>query len=190
MIVVAIIAGVGAMGASMYRRAVSGSTSPAFARSFVSFVHEARHAAMTTGRPSRLRIVPGTTINPATVIFSEVLDPADATKSNWLANGQATAPIRIEFCQPASGVSLVSATPTCPITAAMNTTLCIASNGRVNLAATGGTCPGTGSAAASQPASGTGATLYFQGTQEQRNDVQYKLLVWGLTGLPKLVDRW
>ena len=189
MVAVAIVSTVGAMGTVVYRRAVSGATSPAFARSFVTLVHEARHRAMTLGRSTRLRIVPGST-GLATVIRSEVLDPADATNSTWLVNTSTSAPLRIEFCEPAVGVSLVSATPTCPITTAMNSTLCIAPNGRASLAATGGVCPGTGSATASQPSTGAGATIYFRGTQEQRNDVRYKVLVWGLTGLPKLVDQW
>ena len=190
MVAVAIVSTVGAMGTVVYRRAVSGSTSPAFARSFVTLVHEARHRAMTLGRTARLRIVPPASTGLATVISSEVLDPADATNSTWLVNTRTSAPLRIEFCQPAVGVSLVSATPTCPITTAMTPLLCIAPNGRASLAATGGTCPGTGSATASQPSTGTGATIYFRGTQELRNDVRYKVVVWGLTGLPKLVDQW
>ena len=188
MVVVVIIATIGAMGAVMMRRSISGAAGPSFARTVVAVVHEARHAAMTTGRAARVRIVPGS--GTPTQIVSEVLDPTDGTRTTWLPNGTSVAPLRIEFCEPATAVNLTTATPTCPITTSMNTVLCFAANGRVNLTDAATACPGTGSSTASLPSTGTGATIYFRGTQMSNNDVKYKLVVWGLTGLPKLTDQW
>ncbi len=188
LVVIVIVGTVGAMGASLIRRNVSAESGPAFARSLVSVFHEARHAAMTTGRASRIRIVPNT--GAPTQVVSEVLDPTDATKSIWLLNGTTTAPSHIQFCEPAAGVVLSTVTPTCPLTTAMNTTLCLDANGKVNLTSSATACPGTGSATAAAPVAGTGATIYFRGTRELNNDVKYKLVVWGLTGLPKLIDAW
>ena len=189
MVVVVIIATVGALGAGMMRRAINGSTEPSFARAAMQVMHEARHSVMTTGRAARVRIVlpSGAPVQ----LVSEVLDPADSTKTNWLTIATTNAPPLMEFCQPAVGVNLTTTgTPTCPITSSMNTIVCFAPNGRVNLTTSATACPGTGSATASMPSSGGGATVYFRGTQSTNNDVKYKLVVWGLTGLPKLVDSW
>jgi prepilin-type N-terminal cleavage/methylation domain-containing protein len=186
MVVVVIIGTVGAMGAVLVRRALNANKAPAFARTFLSTVHEARHAAIANGMPARLRIVPN---NPMTVV-SEVLSPNDSTKSTWIETVTVTVPAMVEFCQSTASVVTASTTPTCPITALMNTVICFAPNGRINLTDTSTACPGTGSSSATTPSSGTGATLFFRGKQEGNRDVTYKMMIWGLTGLPKMVDQW
>jgi hypothetical protein len=37
---------------------------------------------------------------------------------------------------------------------------------------------------------GGGATLYFRAKSGTAVRAQYKIPVWGLTGLPRLVDAW
>jgi prepilin-type N-terminal cleavage/methylation domain-containing protein len=189
MVVVTIIATVGALGAVMLRGAVSSAAAPSFARSLITVMHAARHAAITTSRTARVRIVPAANGVGATFV-SEGLDPADATKTTWQANGTTQSPVRVDICDLATGVSLATATPGCPIGAAANTILCFSPNGRVNLTDTSTACPGTGSAAATNPTTGTGATLYFRGVQNGNQQNKYKIVVWGLTGLPKLIDSW
>jgi prepilin-type N-terminal cleavage/methylation domain-containing protein len=190
MVVVAIMGTVGAMGTILVRRALNANKAPAFARTFISVVHETRHAALTNGTSARLRIVPGTTT--PTQIYSELLDPGDSSKSSWLLNGVTNSPILVQFCQPTASVVTATASPTCPLTTSMNTVVCFSPNGRVNLTTYSPStpCPGTGSSSATTTSTGTGATLYFRGTQESNNDVQYKVMIWGLTGLPRLVDQW
>jgi prepilin-type N-terminal cleavage/methylation domain-containing protein len=187
MVVVAIIGTIGAMGALLVRRALNANKAPSFARNFLSMVHETRHAAFANGRATRLTI--DTTVTPM-VIYSEILDPSDANKSTWLPNGKTTLPAMVQFCQPTASVVQIAASPTCPITTTMNRRVCFAPNGRVNLTTDSVACPGTGSSTATTPSSGTGATLYFRGTQESNNDVTYKIMIWGLTGLPRMADQW
>jgi hypothetical protein len=186
MVVVVIIGTVGAMGALLVRRALNSNKAPAFARTFLSTVHEARHSAIANGLPARIRVVPN---NPMTVV-SEVLSTIDSTKSTWVETVTVTVPAMVEFCQTSASVVTASATPTCPITATMQTILCFSPNGRVNITDTTTACPGTGSSTATTPSSGTGATVYFRGKQEGNRDVAYKMMIWGLTGLPKMVDQW
>ena len=83
----------------------------------------------------------------------------------------------MQLCQPDASVQLGGVTPACPLSSA--SILCFSPNGRVNLVAA--TCPTT------SPASGSGATLYFATTA---HDKKYRLIVWGLTGMPKLLDQW
>jgi len=77
----------------------------------------------------------------------------------------------------ASTVITTKATPTCPI--ASTTYICISPNGYVNKVDDGACNDSVGS--------GTGATLYMQTSDAQ---TKYKVMIWGLTGLPKLVDTW
>jgi prepilin-type N-terminal cleavage/methylation domain-containing protein len=186
MVVVVIIGTVGAMGALLVRRALNANKAPAFARTFLSTVHEARHSAIANGMPARIRIVAS---NPMTVV-SEVLSPNDTTKSNWIETVTVTVPAMVEFCRMSASVVTTTTTPTCPITSTVKTILCFSPNGRVNTTTTTTPCPGTGSAGATTPSSGTGATVYFRGKQEGNRDVTYKMMIWGLTGLPKMVDQW
>jgi prepilin-type N-terminal cleavage/methylation domain-containing protein len=187
MVVVAIIGTVGAMGALLVRRALNANKAPSFARNFLSIIHETRHAAFASGRAARLTIDPSTA--PMT-ITSEVLDPSDTARTTWLANGKISVPHMVQFCTSTASVVQSAATPTCPMPSTGNTRICFAPNGRINLTTNTGACPGTGSSTATSPSTGTGATLYFRGTQETNNDVKYKIMIWGLTGLPRMTDQW
>ncbi len=186
MVVVVIIGTVGAMGALLVRRALNANKAPAFARTLISAMHEARHSAISEGRPSRITIVPGSPMK----ILSERIDTNDPNRTSWIEMQTVYVPAMVEMCQMTASVVTASATPTCPITSSMNTRICFASNGRVNLTDTSTNCPGTGSSTATSPSTGTGATVFFRGTQESNNDVKYKIMVWGLTGLPRMTDQW
>ena len=58
------------------------------------------------------------------------------------------------------------------------TPICFSPNGRVNQLAT---CPTT------SQSTGNGATIFFD---TKAGDKKYRLVVWGLTGMPKLMDQW
>jgi len=58
--------------------------------------------------------------------------------------------------------------------------LCFFPNGRVTLRSDTN-CPTT------SPVTGGGVTLYFD---NKSADKKYKVVVWGLTGMAKLIDTW
>jgi prepilin-type N-terminal cleavage/methylation domain-containing protein len=190
MVVVAIIGTVGAMGVVLVRRALNANKAPSFARTFLSIIHDTRHAALANGHPSRLTIIPGTATAQPTQIVTEILDPADATKTNWVALTTTWAPQVIQFCIPQAGVQNTATTPTCPITTTSNQRICFSPNGRVNLTTTAVACPGTGSSGAKTTTTAGGATVFLQGLAEGGNDVKYKVMIYGLTGMAKMTDSW
>jgi prepilin-type N-terminal cleavage/methylation domain-containing protein len=175
MAVVAIVGVVGALAARMYTRGVSGQAAPAFARSLMSTLLEARHAALALGRPTRVTLVPST---PAMRV---VTDAWDATAAAWVTQTTVTVPSSLQLCAPDASVQLGTVAPSCPLTATAAGLVCFAANGRVNLATSAAGCPTT------TPSSGSGATLYVRSSN---GDKKYRVLVWGLTGMVKLVDRW
>lgn len=173
MIVVAIIGLVGSLAARLYSRGVRGEAAPSFARTLMSTMLEARHTALTLGRASRVTLTPGT---PAMRVVTDQWDPSTST---WVTQGTVWVPSSLQLCQPDASVQLGSVSPACPITTSSTNIVCFAPNGRVNLVAAN--CPTT------SPSNGTGATLYFSTTA---GDKKYRLVVWGLTGMPKLIDQW
>jgi prepilin-type N-terminal cleavage/methylation domain-containing protein len=175
MVVVAIVGVVGALAARMYSRGVTGEAAPAFARSLMSTMLEARHSALALGRATRVTLLPS---SPAMRVVSEAWDPTSAT---WLAQTSLSVPSSLQLCTPDASVQLGAVTPICPLPATQTTLVCFAPNGRVNLVAASTGCP------TSSPSTGSGTTLYVRSS---RGDKQYRLVIWGLTGMVKLIDQW
>ena len=173
MVVVAIVGVVAALAGRFYSKGVRGETAPAFARNLMSMVMEARHTALTLGRPVRITMAPSTsTAMPAMTVTTTLYD----TTSAWVDQTKISVPTSMAFCTPQQGIT--QNTPTCPLTSAK--VLCFYANGRVDL-------PTSGSCATTSPSSGSGATLFVENSA---GDKKYKLWVWGLTGMTKIMDRW
>jgi prepilin-type N-terminal cleavage/methylation domain-containing protein len=170
MIVVVIVGLVGAM-AAMTTRSTRGEQAPAFARSLLSMTHEARHQALALGLPTRLRLQPAT---PRMQLVFERQDPTN--NANWIADGTATAPNQVELCTVSAAAVLGTVSPVCPLAAA--TMVCFAPNGQTSVTANA-TCPG---------AAPSGATIFLHTTDAQPK--QLKIVIFGLTGLPRLMDTW
>ena len=173
MVVVAIIALSGALAARFYSRGARGESAPAFARSALATMLDARHMALTMGRP--------VAVNVDGVTGALVTSSYDPTTKSWSTQSQTrtAVPSSVQLCTPVSGVQLGAVTPGCPLTTASNS-ICFAPNGRVTQIASG-TCGTT------NPSSYTGATLYFE-TKE--GDKKFRVVVWGLTGMAKVIDTW
>lgn len=173
MVVVAIIGVVGALAARLYSKGVRGDTAPAFARNLMSTMLEARHMALTLGRPVRVTLAPSTSsAAPAMTVTTTLYD----TTATWVDQSRISVPTSMWLCTPKSGLS--TNTPTCPMTAA--NVLCFYANGRVD-------DPPSGTCATTSPSSGSGATLFVGNTA---GDKKYKLWIWGLTGMTKMMDQW
>ncbi len=174
MVVVAIVSVVGALAARMYSKGVRGESAPAFTRTLMSTVMDARHMALTLGRMTRVTLAPAaSTSTPAMTVTTDAYDP---TVPTWVTQTKVSMPTSMQFCTPQSGIS--TSTPTCPMSSA--NVLCFWPNGRVSLQSSA-TC------ATTSPSAPTGATLFLENTA---GDKKYKLFVWGLTGMTKTVDQW
>ncbi|HEY7956440.1 MAG: Tfp pilus assembly protein FimT/FimU [Polyangia bacterium] len=186
MVVVAIIAGVTTAGMVMYGKAVRGDKAPGFARSLVGMINQARQAAITSGGYSRLALTIGTS-GAASTLSCQQQDPKlTAVSTNisavttWVdLGGTMAAPNDVEFCAVSAATNLTTLTPSCPATTAVN--LCFAPSGWVTVS-NNDTCPGT--VGATNP---SGATLYVSTLD---GDKHYKVMIFGLTGLPRLTDQW
>ena len=177
MIVIAMVSVVGALAARIYSRGVRGEAAPAFARSLLSTIMEARHAALSMGRASRVTMVPGT----STLGSRLVVDQWEPSTSSWVTQMTTAVPSGVRLCGPDASVQLGAVTPTCPLTSGMSNTVCFSSSGRVNVTGSPTGCPTTATSTA------TGATLYFVTTG---GDKKYRVVIWGLTGMAKLMDTW
>jgi prepilin-type N-terminal cleavage/methylation domain-containing protein len=175
MIVIAMVSVVGALAARIYSRGVRGEAAPAFARSLLSTILEARHAAMSMGRASRVTLVPGSSGSRV------VVDLWEPSTSSWVTQMTTAVPSGVSLCRPDASVQLGTVTPTCPLTSGMSNTVCFTSTSRVTVTASPSGCPTTATSTA------TGATLYFVTTA---GDKKYRVVIWGLTGMAKLMDTW
>jgi len=173
MAVVTIVGVVAALAARMYSRGVSGEAAPGFARSLTSTMLEARHSALALGRATRVKLMPQTSGMRA---ITEAWDPTSAT---WLPQMGLAVPSSLLLCAPDALAQLGPVTPSCPLL--QITYVCFAPNGRVNLTTSSTACP------TSSPSIGTGATLYVRSTN---GDKKYRFVIWGLTGMVKLIDQW
>lgn len=172
MVVVAIIGLSAALAARFYSRGARGESAPAFARGAMATMMDARHLALALGHPVAVT-VDGVTQALVTTAYDPI------TKS-WVMQSRTALPSSMQLCAPLASMSLGTVlTPTCPLTNASNV-VCFAPNGRVNTIASG-TCPTT------SPASYTGATLLFA---TKAGDKKYRVVVWGLTGMAKVIDTW
>jgi prepilin-type N-terminal cleavage/methylation domain-containing protein len=169
MVVVAILAIAVGVAARISSKSPRGDKAAAFARSLVLTAHEARQAALTLGQPTRLRVV-----SASTQLVSERFDSLSGT---WVTLGGAVqAPNGVQLCDTAATPVLTASSPTCPTTT--DSRICFGTNGRVTVTTTD-TC--------NPSSAGTGATLY---TQTLNGAQQYKLVLYRLTGMPKIMDRW
>lgn len=167
MVVVLLMGVVGVLAGRLFSRGIAADKPGGFARALTGLAHEARQNATATGKTTRLRLTP----------ISAVVEQLE-TNSTWTALGAPVATTEVNVCSPISGPKLVAATPTCPMAAGTHA-ICFAANGNAGLTATGA-CP---------PASPrSGGTIYFQSVRNPNE--KFKVVVWGLTGLPKLVTAW
>ncbi len=173
MVVVAIVGLVAALAARMYSRGVRGEQAPGFARSMMATMLEARHLAVSLGQTTRVTIATST-------VLTESYDP---TSQTWLAQTKTSLPSTLQMCTPVAGAQLVAQTPSCPSSG--TNVLCFFPNGRVSLR-TDTSC------ATTSPVTGSGATLFFRNNPGSSTtvDKKYKVVVWGLTGMAKLMDTW
>jgi type II secretion system protein H len=171
MVVVAITGVVAALAARMYSRGVRGESAPAFTRSMMATLMDARHMAVTLARPVGL-----TLDGSKGVVTTAAYDPNTTT---WLQQSTVSLPSTMRLCTPASSAQIGSTvTPTCPFSG--SNTICFWPNGRVVLI-TSGRCPTT------SPSTASGATVYLE---TYAGDKNYRLVIWGLTGMVKLIDQW
>jgi prepilin-type N-terminal cleavage/methylation domain-containing protein len=180
MIVAAIIAGVTSLGLLMYARIARGDKAPSFARSILALSHEARQIATASGLPTRLRLSP----TGAMTVSSEQWNGAAWIPLNTMTRSAAD----IELCTPRVGMVLDGTGPNqCPL--GSDYFICFQPNGNSWFDAIAGTsCSGT------VPQSTAGSTIYVRtgdatGTGATVTGAHhYKIVIWYLTGMPKLYD--
>jgi prepilin-type N-terminal cleavage/methylation domain-containing protein len=166
MIVVAIVAITGFIGISAYQRGARSEQTPAAARSLYGMISEARHAALALGQPTRVTI-------GSTSVVTEQRSPATGTYTQEIAKYRF--PKGVVPCTPKAGAILTTASGVvCPISA--TAWVCVAAGGQTTLSADG-TCPGATS----------GATLFIRSLEGLQ---PFKIPIYGLTGLAKLIDKW
>ncbi|MGZ3442882.1 MAG: pilus assembly FimT family protein [Polyangia bacterium] len=178
MIVVALIAITGMLAARLYSRGVRGEAAPSFTRTLMSTVLDARHSALALGRPTRLTLTPPSSSSPRMLITTDVWDPPTG---GWITQSSLTVPSGLRFCKPDASPTLGAVSPACPLTTGMDNLVCFSPNGHVNLAGASTSCSTT------SPSAFSGATLYV-GSEDGTK--KYRVVVWGLTGMAKLVDAW
>lgn len=172
MVVIAIIAIGVTIASRVFSRGVRGNSETAFARGLLAAVQDARHTAISLGRTTRMVV---DITNGA--VETSTYDPTTAA---WGAATTLTAPRKSQLCTPKGSVDLgTTVTPTCPTTG--TPTICFAPNGRVTFQASSTLCPTT------SPSTGTGATIYFGSNSTEGH---YRIVIWGLTGMSKIIDRW
>lgn len=179
MVVVAIIGLAAVIGGGMSGRSGRGEKLGQQMRSILGASFEARHAAMSQGRPARIRFVPATTVSLAALV-SEVQSPTNPAVWESLG-GRLNLTRGFEFMSP-----IVNATDlgkpsgynsTTPLTTAF--TLCFAPTGQMSYSAST-TCPGT--------LGTSGITLY---ARSENNSAQgFRIIYFGLTGMPRVMDSW
>lgn len=177
MTVVAIVGVVAALAARLYSRGVSGESAPKFARTMMATLLDARHQAMALGRPTEVKLVSS---SAGGSIATYAYDP---TAGSWPSSAQQTIylPSTVWLCTSVQGVSNLGSavTPACPLSGTHN--VCFWPNGRASINTDGSTCSST------SPSSGTGGTLYLS---SRTGDKNYRIWIWGLTGMIKMIDRW
>jgi hypothetical protein len=165
MIVVAIVAITGFVGISVYQRGTRSEQTPAAARALYGMISEARHAALALGQPTRVTLAAGS------VVTAQRLP----NTTTWQQIAQYRMPKSAVLCTPKAGPIMSAATGVvCPIAATAH--VCVAPSGQTTLS-DDGVCPGSSS----------GATLFVRSQEALQ---PFKIPIYGLTGLAKLIDRW
>lgn len=166
MATIAIVATTTGIGLRMTTKNVRGEKAPEIARALLAAAREAQHAAVAMQHSTRLRLT------TAGVITEE----RNPTAAGWRTlAGRIGLPPGIELCNVDAFANLQSAAPACPIRA--GTSICFDAGGRVTVSA-------DGSCATTLP---TGATVYFHTVDGAK---RYKLPIFSLTGMARLVDSW
>jgi len=175
MIVVAILGIAASLAARMYSRGVRGESAPKFARTMMATLLDARHQALTLGRPTQVTLTGSTTIMS---VASAAYDPVSKT---FLTQSTVTLPSTMRLCTAVSGVANLgsSVTPTCPLSG--SETVCFWPNGRADINVDGSTCKTT------NPSTSSGGTIYLA---TYAGDKNYRIWIWGLTGMIKMTDQW
>jgi prepilin-type N-terminal cleavage/methylation domain-containing protein len=176
MVVVTIIAIIGGLAARMYSGGVRGETAPAFARTLLATVADARHLAVALGKQARVQLV--VDANGAEHLDTYSYDTVNGTKT-WLLQGSLKVPSSLQLCGADTLPKIGSATvaPTCPISSATLNYICFAPNGHVS-ARSDGSCVASDMG---------GTTLYLKTAS---GDKKYRIVIWGLTGMAKVIDTW
>ncbi|MGZ3443385.1 MAG: hypothetical protein ACXVDD_27880, partial [Polyangia bacterium] len=130
---------------------------------------------LALGRPTRLTLTPS---SPRMLVTTDVWDPPTAA---WITQSTLTVPAGLRLCRPDASVTLGSVTPICPLTTGSDNLVCFSPNGHVNLAGASTSC------STASPSAFSGATLYVGSNDGAK---KYRIVVWGLTGMAKLVDAW
>jgi prepilin-type N-terminal cleavage/methylation domain-containing protein len=188
LIVVAILGMAAAMSVGLFRR---GEQFTPATRTVLSMVHEARHAAIQKHRTTRLRITPQP--NGRALLTSEIMnvDPTNANK--WIqGGGQMVMPDATELCDLADmnatsfGTQAGATRCTAPSTACpmvIESSICFDQNGNVSRTQDPLNCP----------VGATGSVIFMRTQQAPgagSGGKCAKVGIWGVTGLPRLLDRW
>ena len=175
MIVVTILGVVAALAARMYSRGVRGESAPKFARTMMATLLDARHQAMALGRPTEVSLF-GSSSTMSVTSYQY-----DTAATAWVQQTTLSLPSTMRLCTAVSGVSNLgsSVTPTCPLAGTEN--VCFWPNGRADIKTDGSACTTT------NPSTSSGATLYLA---TYAGDKKYRIWVWGLTGMIKMIDQW
>lgn len=175
MVVVAIMTVVAGLAIRVMSRASRGERAPAFARSVLAMVHHARQQALINNRPTKI------------VIYS---DSTSSTIELWTLQSDGTTWIKLDVSQPTShGVDVCDAqggrpnplgawpnSVNCPTTATSSSPIVVYFSKSLC------TYPAFNCVSGS---TSTGSVIYLQTHDATK---KYRIPIWGLTGLPALVD--
>lgn len=172
MVVVAIIGVAGVVGLTVYQRSARSEAVPGMARALLGMVQEARHASLALGTQTRLRLLIPSGPMGHRIVSEQLVAGA------WVEMATHNVPPTVVVCSPLAGAQLTTVgagAVTCPYAA--DTTVCMTGSGQTTLS-TDNTCPGTSS----------GATFFLRAAVTSLQP--FKIAVYGITGLAKLLDRW
>jgi len=173
MVVVAIVGIAGMMAARLYSRGVRGENAPSVARTMMATMMDAHHNALTLGQPVRATL-DGTA---KTVTMAQYV--ANSATPAWVPQSTLALPSTLQLCAAYAGMQLGTVSPTCPLSGTQ--VICFYGNGKVDIPSSG-SCSTT-----TLSTSPSGATLYFA---TYAGDKKYRVVVFGLTGMVKLIDTW
>jgi prepilin-type N-terminal cleavage/methylation domain-containing protein len=181
MTVVVIVAVVAVVAARLSSRRPRGERGAQFARGLIVAAHEARATALSYGVTTRIRVDAAR----RQVITEQALP--NTSPATWAPLGttlQAASGVELCDVDPRAVMSGTPA-PSCPTT--VNTRVCFGPTGSVRVAGADAPdiCPTAGPP--------TGATLFVRVGDDSTPDAarqKWKLVLFPLTGLPRLLDLW
>jgi prepilin-type N-terminal cleavage/methylation domain-containing protein len=176
MTVVAIVGIAAALAARLFSRATRGENAPSMARTLMMTMMDAHHQALTLGQPVRVRFTGESGNIKGSISTAQYV--ANVASPAWVTQSTLALPSGLQLCAPTSGVSFGSVSPTCPLTGTQD--ICFYANGHVDW-------PSSGACAISTPSTFSGTTLYLE---TYSGDKKFRILIWGLTGMVKVIDTW